>query len=120
MEPGHTCQNEGLPAELIEYLRTLTTVEGGTFVNAHAGYDWKAHWDATAYAVLLTEADEVSLAEAYRVLRPGGHLLLVSSPEVPFQPVCEAEKLGYEVRDCILLADDPADKLHYEIGRAHV
>jgi DNA modification methylase len=39
--------------------------------------------------------------EAFRVLKPGGHLLSFSSPRTYHRMTCGIEEAGFEIRDCI-------------------
>lgn len=97
---------------LREYLKNLVTVNGGLFVEADASYDWSAHEDASVHGVLMSDDSMHSLNEAIRVLKPGGHLLLMNEG-TGHVGACRAEDIGFEVRDCIYLADSPDDKLHF-------
>jgi len=122
-------------AELMAYLERLITpgeTQGveGVFVCASPGYDWGQHLDGSVHGVLL-EADvtqavshhvgfddnQEDIAQAHRILRPGGHLLLVSPSDEPtgHSRVCWAEDYGFEVRDAIMVADAPEDggRMHY-------
>lgn len=109
-------------AELMAYLERLITpgekqgVEG-VFVYASPGYDWGQHLDGSVHGVLLETTDNQDIAQAHRILRPGGHLLLVSPPDEPtgHTGVCWAEDYGFEVRDAIMVADsiEDGDRMHY-------
>jgi DNA modification methylase len=118
-------------AELLTYLRDLITpgeAQGveGVFVYARPGHDWGDHLDGSVHGVVLeTEPTNVEdIAQAHRVLRPGGHLLLVSPPHEPtgHSAVCWAEDYGFEVRDAIMVADAPEDgaRMHYVPKAARV
>src|SRR3954471_23517901 len=53
-------------------------------------------WDATGIA------NSVEMwREAYRVLKPGGHMLAFSSTRTYHRMVCAIEDAGFEIRDCI-------------------
>lgn len=95
--------------ELIAYLRTLTVPDGGLFVER----DCVGHGDDTAHAVWLDEDTGEAIREAWRVLRPGGHLLLAAPDGVGHRGACIAEDLGFEVRDCLFVADDVGDRFWY-------
>lgn len=73
--------------------------------------------DAAVHAmtVLAASTDTHWIPHALRVLKPGGHLLLAASDAEPTNDtlVCAAEDAGFEVRDCIFLADSADDWLHY-------
>jgi DNA modification methylase len=110
--------------ELIEYLKTLTTPsdkEGveGVFVHASPGYDWSQHEDDSAHGILLEGSTEDlrGISEGYRVLKPGGHLLLASPEDQPtgHTGASFAEDTGFEVRDCIVVPDQAGDgdRVHY-------
>ena len=108
--------------ELVTYLEQLITpgeAQGveGVFVHARLGYDWGQHLDGSVHGILLETTDNQDIAQAHRVLRPGGHLLLVSPPEQPtgHTGVCWAEDYGFEVRDAIMVADsiEDGDRMHY-------
>lgn len=73
--------------------------------------------DAAVHAmtVLAASTDTHWIPHALRVLKPGGHLLLAAPDAEPTNDtlVCAAEDAGFEVRDCIFLADSADDRLHY-------
>ena len=105
--------------ELVEYLREMITpgeAQGieGVFIHAREGYDWSQHEAQSVHGIVLE--DTGGLEEAYRVIKPGGHVMLMSPEEEPtgHTGACLAENLGFEVRDAICLAG-PGDgaKLHY-------
>lgn len=98
--------------ELREYLKNLVTVDGGIFVEADDRYDWSAHEDASVHGILMSDDTSQSIEQAFRVLKPGGHLLLMNEG-TGHGGACRAEDVGFEVRDCICVADSPDDKLHY-------
>ena len=111
-----------LHLELLDYLRTMITPgekEGveGVFVHATKGYDWSQHEDETIHGIVLeTVLDALDeITEAHRALKPGGHLMLVNPEEEPtgHTGACFAEDTGFEVRDCIMVADSPEDRMHY-------
>ena len=106
---------------LITYLETLTTpgekqrVEG-VFVHASPGYDWAQHEDDSVHGILLEGSveDLQGISEGYRVLKPGGHMLLASPQDQPtgHSGACFAEDTGFEVRDCIVVPDQAGDGDH--------
>ena len=112
-----------LHPELINYLRNMITpgeaqgLPDAVFVYATEGYDWSQHEDESVHGIVLETAldalDEIT--EAHRVLKPGGHLLLANDPAEPtgHTGACFAEDTGFEVRDCIMVADSPEDQMHY-------
>jgi DNA modification methylase len=54
-------------------------------------------WDATGIAF-----DPKTWAHAYRVLKPGGHLLCFGGPRTYHRMLVAIEDAGFEVRDCIM------------------
>jgi DNA modification methylase len=122
-----------MPQDFAEYLRamispeerTLTTTEGGECVYLHVvepdDFPWAEHGDASVHG-LTVEAGSLAgqatwLPEAYRVLKPGAHLMLVAPDEEPtgHTGACVAEDTGFEVRDTILWVhgEGSGGKLHY-------
>lgn len=122
-----------MPTDLAEYLRalispedrTLTTTEGGECVYLHIAdpdsFPWADHADASVHGMTV-EAQTVAgqaawLPEAFRILKPGAHLLLAAPDDEPVGDTgaCAAEDLGFEVRDCILWVNQmgDGDYLHY-------
>jgi DNA modification methylase len=89
----------------------------GVFVYATKGYDWSQHEDESVHGIVMESSldslDEIT--EAHRVLKPGGHMLLANDLAEPtgHSGACFAEDTGFEVRDCIMVADAPEDSLHY-------
>lgn len=86
----------------------------GVFVHAGPDYDWSQHEDASVHGIVLEDAE--GLGEAYRVLKPGGHLMLVAPEEQPtgHTGACLAEDMGFEVRDAICVpGPGDGDKIHY-------
>ena len=111
-----------LNAELLDYLRGMITPGesqevDGVFVYAVAGYDWTQHEDESVHGIVMeTSLDALGeITEAHRVLKPGGHMLLANDLAEPtgHTGACAAEDTGFEVRDCIMVADSPGDSLHY-------
>jgi len=113
-----------LHGELVDYLRTMITPgdpEGidGVFIHATPGYDWSGHEDESVHGIVLESPldDLQAIKEAHRVLKPGGHLMLAAPDDEPtgHTGACYAEDGGFEVRDCIMVPDQPGDgdHLHY-------
>lgn len=110
-------------AELIDYLRNMITpgeaqgLPDAVFVYATKGYDWSQHEDESVHGIVMETALDAldEIMEAHRVLKPGGHLLLANDPAEPtgHTGACAAEDGGFEVRDCIMVADSPEDQMHY-------
>ena len=118
-----------MPQDLVDYLHTMISpgdrVESCVVHIIHdpVAFDWASHADASAHGMIfdggastLSDIDHY-VAEAYRILKPGAHLLLVAPDEEPtgHTGACEAEDAGFEVRDAILWAYGPhaGDKIHY-------
>ena len=109
-------------AELVTYLRNMITpgpnqgVEG-VFVYATPGYEWDQHEDASVHGIVMETSLDApqEIEQAYRVLKPGGHLMLANDlrEATGHTGACVAEDLGFEVRDCIMVADSPEDQMHY-------
>ena len=131
--------------DLIEYLRTMITPpdenlpptpegEPSKAVFLHVedpeAFDWSAYADQSVHAMVANGPsalrrtacgegdDEVGawISEAYRVLKPGAHLLLIAPEDevTGHTGACVAEDLGFEVRDAILLlTEDSVGKFHY-------
>jgi hypothetical protein len=116
-----------MPQELVEYLHTMISpadrVESCVVHIVHdpVNFDWASQADASAHGMIfdpstLSNMDHY-VAEAYRILKPGAHLLLVAPDEEPtgHTGACQAEDAGFEVRDAILWAygEDAGGKIHY-------
>jgi hypothetical protein len=108
-----------LHPEIVDYLRDMITpgpdqgIEG-VFIHAGSDYDWAQHEDASVHGIVLEDAGGIE--EAYRVLKLGGHLMLVAPDEQPtgHTGACMAEDLGFEVRDAICIpGPGDGDKIHY-------
>lgn len=122
--------------DLIEYLRTMITPpdenlpptpegEPSKAVFLHVedpeAFDWSAYADQSVHAMVAASpapsaSSEAWISEAYRVLKPGAHLLLVAPEDevTGHTGACVAEDLGFEVRDAILLlTGDSVGQFHY-------
>jgi hypothetical protein len=100
--------------DLIEYLDDLIRPAEKParliWTNPEETLQWEGIKDATAHGAILSSAtldDEV-----FRILKPGGHLLLMGAPQ-DFKTICRMEDLGFEVRDSICVLDSAEDKFHY-------
>jgi DNA modification methylase len=112
-----------LDPELTAYLRDMIApgeaqgLPDAVFVYATKGYDWSQHENESVHGILMESALDAldEIAEAHRALKPGGHLLLVNDPAEPtgHTGACYAEDAGFEVRDCIMVADSSEDQMHY-------
>lgn len=119
-----------LHPELVDYLKTMITPTEAQGINepvfvytsTGSGYDWSQHEDESVHGIVLDQQGVdvealMEIMEAYRVLKPGGHLMLANPDDDPtgFMGACHAEDGGFEVRDCILVPDKPGDgdSLHY-------
>lgn len=138
-----------MPPDLADYFRTmispeertLATTEGGECVYLHVStpdtFPWADYADSSVHGMTV-EATSVAgqaawIPEAYRVLKPGAHLMLAAPDDEPVGDTgaCLAEDLGFEVRDAILWVhgEGSGDSLHYtakaarserEAGLAHL
>lgn len=97
--------------ELVNWLKNLLVPQQGKFLYADYSHDWSSHEEDTFHGVVLScdKDDHSAISEAYRVLKPGGHLALVSPDEEPtgHSGACYAEEAGFEVRDSILVLSQP-------------
>jgi hypothetical protein len=109
-----------LPQELITYLLTLIGSPDGAalYLGSLTDFNWGelATWEDNSQYGILAEGcpTEEQVAELQRVLRPGAHLLLVAPEEQPtgHTGTCRLEDGGFEIRDAILLIDEPG-RFHY-------
>ena len=82
-------------------------------------FGWSEHGASSLHGMLVkaqsVEGQAAWLPEAFRALRPGGHLLLAAPDDEPIGDTgaCAAEVVGFEVRDCILHASGADAALHY-------
>lgn len=113
--------------ELLDYLKTMITpgeaqgVPDAVFLHVVAGqgFDWSVYADQSVHAIVMEGSmdAQADIEQAFRALKPGGHLMLQNPEEEPtgFTGACMAEDVGFEVRDCILVPDQAGDgdRLHY-------
>jgi DNA modification methylase len=96
--------------DLLEWLEVISVPDDGAFLHAGPGHDWSAHESDSFHGIVLeSENSKSEIEEAYRVLKPGGHLFLVAPDEEPtgHTGACASEEIGFEVRDSILLVNQP-------------
>lgn len=105
-----------IPEELKEYLTTMIdpshiTGDGGVlyFENCEV-FDLSDYEDESLHGLIVegTPSDD-QVKEMNRVLKPGGHIMLVAPDEQPTGHVgaCRLEDGGFEVRDSILYINSP-------------
>ena len=110
--------------DLPDYLRTMICPDHlpdviYLHINDPDSSPWADHTDASVHGMTVEARSAAGqaawLPEAYRVLKPGAHLLLAAPDGEPVGDTgaCIAEDIGFEVRDCILLVDHAGDRLHY-------
>lgn len=107
--------NDAIPSELLSYLTDLIdpshiTGDGGVLymkdVNA---YDLSEVEDQSIHGLIAEGTPtEDQTKEMDRVLKPGGHILLVAPDDMPTGHVgaCRLEDGGFEIRDSILFVTD--------------
>ena len=97
--------------DLIGWLKDLLVPKQGEFLYAESSHDWSSYEEGTFHSIVLNcgKDNHSAIPEAYRVLKPGGHLALVSPDEEPtgHSGACHAEEVGFEVRDSILVLSQP-------------
>lgn len=103
--------SNALPSELIEYLRTLSTLKDGEcLVLRDLEESDLSGQTANRHHSIITrgEPTEEQAADLLRILKPGGHLFLCAPESRPTGHVgaCRVEDAGFEIRDCILWARD--------------
>lgn len=110
--------------DLPDYLRALISPDHlPDVVYLHVtepdAFGWPEHGASSVHGMLVeaqsVEGQAAWLPEAFRALRPGGHLLLAAPDDEPVGDTgaCAAEDVGFEVRDCILHASGADAALHY-------
>lgn len=113
---------ESIPADLIEYLTALLAPSHlpdckVLFIEHPDTFPWAEHPDASAHGIIaVTPAKGSPLCqdEMWRVLKPGGHLLLIAPDDerTGHTGACAIEDAGFEVRDALLLVQEP-EQFHY-------
>ena len=105
-----------IPQELIDYLHTMITPEGGTTIVSLDlnEVDWSQYKDQDVHGLIAMGNPEPHLDEIWRVLRPGAHIMLIAPDEEPtgHTGACALEDKGFEIRDAILLVQE-AGRIHY-------
>lgn len=108
-----------IPEELWDYLKTLIAppaeCEPVLIIESDLdAIDFTQFDDQSVHGMITMGNPEKYLAEIDRVLRPGAHLLLISSEEEPtgHSGACAVEEFGYEIRDAIAVLDTPGE-FHY-------
>ncbi len=108
--------NQTIPEELLAYLTDLIdpshiTGDGGViYIEDVEGLDLSEYDDASMHGVIAEGTPtEDQVKEMNRVLKPGGHVLLVAPDDQPTGHVgtCRLECGGFEVRDSILYVNSP-------------
>ena len=110
--------------ELVSYLRTMISPEHlddcvSLMVANPSEFDWPSHKDGSVHALIVENDGNQDdwVGEAYRVLKPGAHLLLAAPEDelTGFTGACAAEDIGFEVRDaiCVVAGEGAGDRLHY-------
>jgi len=109
-----------MPQEMIDYLLTMISppepAPRAMFLDLDStDYD-TGEWAKESVTGLLVKGEptEKQIEEFLRVLRPGGHLMLVAPDDEPtgHTGACMIEDAGFEIRDSILWVDEP-DGFHY-------
>ena len=105
-----------IPDELRQYLTTMIdpshiTGDGGVlYFDDFDDFDVSEHEDESLHGLIVegTPTDE-QVKEMIRVLKPGGHIMLVAPDEQPTGHVgaCALEDGGFEIRDSILYINSP-------------
>ncbi len=109
-----------IPADLVQYLNTLISPThlpdcNVLLVDHPESFPWSEHADATAHGIIaMTTAKGSAIfeVEMWRVLKPGGHVLLVAPADekTGHTGACALEDTGFEIRDAILWVQEPG---HY-------
>lgn len=76
--------------------------------------DWSTYGDSSVHGLIAQGDPEPYMDEIWRVLKPGAHVMLIAPDDQPtgHTGACALEDKGFEIRDAILLVDEPG-KLHY-------
>lgn len=111
-----------IPADLIEYLTAMIAPTHLAdckvlFVEHPETYNWAEHEDATVHGLIVvsnSKASPIAEAEMWRVLKPGGHVMLIAPEDQPtgHTGACALENAGFEIRDAILWVQEPG-RYHY-------
>ena len=103
--------------ELLEYLYTMITPDGGeTLILLDLNQvEFGPHEDSRYHGIIaMGEPTPEQSAEMLRILRPGGHCMLIAPDENRLGDIgaCTLEDSGFDIRDAILLVakDDPEDE----------
>jgi len=112
-----------LPQDLLDYLYTLIAPThlddcNVLYIPDCASYPWESEEDGSCHGLLVQTPAQGGIQpwedHLWRVLKPGGHLLLISPEDQPIGHTgCSVmEDRGFEVRDAIFLAEEVGD-IHY-------
>jgi len=109
-----------MPQEMIDYLLTMISppepAPRAMFLDLDEGDYLSGKWDDSSVTGMLVKGkpSEKQTEDFLRVLRPGGHLMLVAPDDEPtgHTGACAIEDAGFEIRDSILWVDDPKG-FHY-------
>lgn len=109
--------------------RTKFTSEGGECVFLQIedpeSFNWGEHGDSSVHGMVVkpsrVEEQESWLKESMRVLKPGGHLMMISPDMEPmgYTGACMAEEVGFTVRDSVLVAESGDDEVLHYSPKAH-
>jgi DNA modification methylase len=113
-EDNMTTQNP--PGEMVEYLLTLISPPGERALYWDClDVNWEAFEDNSVCGLIVRGTPtEKQSAKLLRILKPGGHLLLIAPDEEPtgHTGACHIEDAGFEIRDAILWVREPG-RIHY-------
>jgi len=114
-----TTMETDLPQELLSYLTTLVSPPEKYNPNVivtmdFSTVDFSSYQDESVHGVVAVGDPTDYMEEVHRVLKPGGHLLLISEQDqLNFKAVCNVEDFGYEVRDSICYLNSGEDRFCY-------
>lgn len=109
---------DALPDDLLEYLTNMINPShvGGQilFVDDPSAIAWSDIEDDAYHGAIVCGDVAAYTEEIWRVVKPGAHVLTVAPDDEPtgHTGACALEDKGFEVRDAILLVDEP-NKYHY-------